>query len=615
MTTPIQPILISDAQAREMFGLELNVPFQQVILLSGDTTIQGNLSQGWTEETLESLGITGASGNTLILVDGNLTVTGTIGPADESFTHLLVLGNVQCEVLKSYDEFIFITGDADIKYALDGFYNHGAITISGITRVPFVLNSDHSMSIKPEGATLINYYDNNERYLPYDFKAKDLERVIVPEVIDEQYGFGAKAFIDLLKAGKSPLKEGVRTTRQLQEDEMAQLGKGNTAVTELDLSAKKLKSFPGNISSIPTLKKLILNENIISVVPAAIKELVNLEELHLEGCGLKNLPDEIGQLQQLRVLNVANNPGIQLPESINQLTSLRTLIVYNNITFEFPSNLAGLNKLEELNCYHNSAAAPVEFPVWLTQLRALKRLNIGDNSFKAIPESILELQQLEELSLDTALCYVNELPDLSKLKKLKVLRAGGMRTYITRPAAKQSLLKSFFTITSLEELYIHHHGLWKETAMSEGIYEEMQQNLTHDPERLNDLDARLSNISGSNDKTGVLRNNLTTTHLEGISNLQQLNMLDLSWNGLTSLPDEIFTLKNLQFLNLQHNRLTISERSRIASNLPACVIDFRNNEPENETSEPEIIMEWQSMNKQLKFANMLRIVMGDRENY
>lgn len=616
-----KPIFLTREETEQRLDLSPYVLFtdidiQKVILLDGDTYIKGDLSQQWAEATLETLGEDTDLEDILILVNGNLTVAGTIKPSDEYFPHLLVIGNVQCDVLQSYDEFIHITGNADITWAFDGNYNHGSIVIEGITRVPYLLNYEHHSSIKPEGAILINYYDDRDKYFVYDYTITDLERIMVPAVLDENKNLMQFDFIELLKTGKSPLKEGVRPAYIMLLDELNQLSSGNTTIQELDLSEKKLREFPAAITKITSLKKLVLNDNAIGSIPATIKDLVNLEELHLKNCDLKTLPIEIGLLPNLQVLYVSYNKNLILPESINQLSSLRVLDISYNIGFGLPASLTGLKNLEELACNQCCTDVPTEFPAAITQLTRLKWLFITYNSLKAIPESIQNLQNLEELGLDASLSYLNELPDLSKLKKLKTIHAHGLVPHHPYPVAKQSLLQSFFKITSLEELYIDRHGKREEVFINKNELAKIEQNLAHDPERFQEFIARLTdqpNEYWGTGKTGVIRDALKAEHLEGISGLQQLKALDLSFNDLSSLPAEILTLKNLQFLDLQYNRLPFSERFSIAKALPGCTIDFRNNTTDNETADTEEEKQWQAINTLIKEANTLMYAEDDRE--
>jgi Leucine-rich repeat (LRR) protein len=615
--TAVAPQFITLPEMKYRFDLNKYQPFDQfkfdkIIFFDGNAFIDGDLNQRWAEKTVNDLGGDPDLDNALILVNGNLTVAGAIHPSDDCFPFLLVLGNVQCDVLLSDDECIHIAGDADITYAFDGNYNDGSIVIEGKTRVPYVLNSNHSSKIHAQGAILINYYSDADDFFDYDYTVKDFERVIVSSALDKEGGLKPAV---LLMAGKSPLKKGARPARLILEEEIRQLGAGNNELTELDLTGKKLKEFPVTLTKLTSLKKLILDENTIESIPAGIKELVNLEELHLEKCALKNLPAEIGLLPKLKLLNVSHNSGLVLPEAINNLASLQVLNISYNTGFGLPADLYGLKNLETLDCHQCSTAAPIEFPLAITQLSGLKRLFIGSNSIVTIPDSILNLQNLEELDLNSSLCYLNSVPDLSQLKNLKSLHANGLFSYTTKPTPKQTLLRSFFTLTGLEALHLDRHGERKEKFIKMNDFEEMEKNLAHDPERLAELTAKLTrapNIVHGDGKKGTLREALKAEHLEGISRLQNLKMLDLSFNGLTSLPEEIFALKGLQFLNLQYNALPTSERSKISKNLPGCTIDFRDNRTDD-TADSEDVKQWQAMNTAIKEANALMNAKSDKK--
>jgi len=147
-------------------------------------------------------------------------------------------------------------------------------------------------------------------------------------------------------------------------------------------------------------------------------------------------------------------------------------------------------------------------------------------------------------------------------------------------------------------------------------FKEIEQNLSHDPERLAAFVSRLSivpNIIHGDGRKGIVREALKAAHLEGISNLQNLKVLDLSFNDLTTLPEEVYALKGLQYLNLRYNRLPTSERLTISKNLPGCTIDFRDNRVENETTDREDVKQWEAMNTRMKEANILMNAKDDRE--
>ncbi|MCD4664073.1 MAG: hypothetical protein K8R68_02305, partial [Bacteroidales bacterium] len=537
----------------------------------GDTHIQGDL-YNWFEKNLKDESI--ENGALLILINGNLIVEGTVSGFD-GFPLLFVTGNVQCDVLKNYDEDMYILGDAHIKYAFDGNYSEGSIKIEGTTYVPYLLNSDHYCKINPEGAVLINYYGDDNDSFDYDYTLEDFDRIMVPGLLDEDADLDQDKFIEMLKEGKSPLKKGVKTVKQIFEEELAEItnSKNIDKVTVLDLSEKNLKEVPKSIFKLKNLKILLLDNNEITEIPKEINSLKNLEDLYLNSCNIQKIPDEIFELKKLKILDLSWNYDLILPDKLGNLTNLKTLKLNYNQNFEFPSSTAELQNLEELEIYQYSDEKPIDFPEVITKLISLKKLNLGSNSFKTIPESFLNLQNLEELNIGSCLCYLNELPDLSKLKKLKILKADGSTSYITCPQPKQSLLNYFFNIIGLEELYIDRHGKSEETLKDEEL-QKLIKNLKHDPKRKAEVKACFK----KNDTVwkGVSRKSLKAEQLKGIGKLQNLKVLDLSFNGLKSLPEEIFTLKKLNKIDLEYNeKLPMEDLKRLYEAFPKAKINAK----------------------------------------
>lgn len=557
------PKLMSSEEINEQFDMSsYEVDYERVIFFDGDTVIAEGLSADWAREVLKDLNEDDSTDDILIMVNGNLNVEGNINIGDYH-PHLLVLGNVHCEVLKSGDDTIHITGDAHIKYAFYGYYNDGSIDIEGTTYVPYVLNSDHASSVKPSGAVLINLYSDHNDFFEYDYTSGVLAEVMIPDVFDKEE-VNVWKFIDLVKAGKSPFKEGAKPMRLVYEEELNKIVSGNIeAILELDWSDKKLTVFPEAIGKLKFLKKLTISNNNISTIPAVIAELENLEELYMSSCGITNISEAIGKLKKLRIWDLSTNYHLEkIPESIGDLSNLECLKV-DHIPVVFPESLARLEKLEEISMYscYRDNEKPGILPAVITKLKNLKSLDLRECFIEELPEDFLNIQTLEAFSWTGGRLRSASFPDFRKFKNLKKLVI----------AKKFNFWKKFiFEMPSLEYLDIRSNQEQKEYFTQDTIdlwekmmpekSEEFRRSITH---MLNnkqlEADGRFSCIISAAMKAEDLRD---------INKLPNLKYLDLSSNKLTDLPDTFFELKKLEYVNLVYNNFPDELKQRIIQSFP-----------------------------------------------
>ena len=179
-------------------------------------------------------------------------------------------------------------------------------------------------------------------------------------------------------------------------------------------------------------------------LPPGLGRLVNLEALEI-ACleKLEDLPEELGQLQKLEELVIDNGNGcamnVALPRSVGRLANLRVLRLYgaldgrdvgaaeparNAPSKALPDTLAELQSLEELDLGRNGIKA---VPRQVAALRGLKTLSLDYNDIRQLPPFVGDLPNLRELSVN-ANGGIALPPSLARIKGLKVFMGNNRLT-------------------------------------------------------------------------------------------------------------------------------------------------------------------------------------------
>ena len=195
------------------------------------------------------------------------------------------------------------------------------------------------------------------------------------------------------------------------------------------------------------------------------------------------------------ILDVAGKGLDTLPSAWLSTPSLRELRAGFNRLHRLPAELSACTKLEALHLNHNLLG---ELPSSLSSCASLRVLNLSAHPLARFPESIAQLSNLESLHLrNTALEAVSP--------------------HFRAPAGLMFLSLAQNNISALPEGCFHSGG-----------------------------QLRILDLS---------RNRLRL--LPSLSNLREARELDLSYNQLEHLPDDLCELENLEVLRLQGNRLQL----------------------------------------------------------
>ncbi|CAI8611456.1 unnamed protein product [Vicia faba] len=148
----------------------------------------------------------------------------------------------------------------------------------------------------------------------------------------------------------------------------------------------------------------LLRSEMVSSTPPEVDESVprgggqhwtSLAVLSICGCGLSVFPVELTQLPHIEKLYLNNNKLIVLPPELGELRSLRVLRVDNNMLVSVPVELRQCVELVELSLEHNKLVRPLLDFRAMAELRVLR---LFGNPLEFLPE-ILPLHKLRHLSL------------------------------------------------------------------------------------------------------------------------------------------------------------------------------------------------------------------------
>ncbi|CAF0920082.1 unnamed protein product [Adineta ricciae] len=278
--------------------------------------------------------------------------------------------------------------------------------------------------------------------------------------------------------------------------------------------------------------------------PKSSRPLVHpfLQIINLSFNHIKTVPANIHYLRFLHTLDLSYNYLTTLPTSIGALEQLRVLLLDHNRLKILPNTFTRLSHLETLNLSFNQFQSIDTFK----NLSNLKHFYMNSNPLQTFPLLLYTCSNLQHISLsniqlqrinEITLDYFTQFPQLKRLDLSK--------NHLTNDFL--SSIKQFFDL--LEELYLHSNQLTNIFSL-----------LSH-MKSLQLLDLSSNSLSkipqDVHAKLEVLR--LSTNQIELSStdcvHLQHLIQLDLDHNQVSNIPKEFLACAQLQILNISSNPL------------------------------------------------------------
>ncbi|KAG7228658.1 hypothetical protein INR49_008434 [Caranx melampygus] len=241
-------------------------------------------------------------------------------------------------------------------------------------------------------------------------------------------------------------------------------------------------------------------------------------------------------------------PG--LPDTVFELTELQSLKleIINNVTI--PASISQLEDLQELSLCQCSLKLHTTATSFLKENLKVLRVKFDDN--RELPNWMYGLRNLEELYLTGSLS-----PDASKnivlesLREMKCLKTLSLKSNLTK------ILQSIVDVSShLQRLSLHNDGT--KLVMLNNL--KKMANLTElelvrcDLERIPHAIFSLTNLQELDLKENNIR---SIEEIISFQHLRKLTCLKLWYNGIMYIPEHIKKLGSLERLYFSHNKIEI----------------------------------------------------------
>lgn len=348
---------------------------------------------------------------------------------------------------------------------------------------------------------------------------------------------------------------------------------------ELTLRMSKIKIIASSTKTLPQLEKLDLSYNQLLIIPSWVGKLTMLTQLTMKSNQITEIPKWIGKLTRLTTLDLYSNHLVKLSDSMSNLTQLTDLDVSDNKIQMLPNWLGQMTNLAYLRTNYNFIK---EYPISISNLRRLQKLDLSNMGLEKIPDSLKTLTQLETVNFNEN--KLTDLPDwissftkldefnlssncfshipvaLTRMTWLKDLDLGNNQLSDTADWLGNSTqlypLRNLHSLTSLSlsgnnfpfiGYWIGYLRRLKKLYLG---YNYSLKKISYNISQLSELNTL--NIAGAG--LQAIPN--------GIRNLPRLKILDLHNNRILSLPDWLFNLPKLKELDISNNCLVTASYDR-----------------------------------------------------
>ena len=370
-----------------------------------------------------------------------------------------------------------------------------------------------------------------------------------------------------------------------------------STLVSLKVQNNRLTTLPASFSELKALKYLNISNNKFVQLPTVICAIHNLVDLDVSFNEIDALPAELGQLSHLERLVAVGNSLVTFPDTFSSLASLRELDVRRNsltnlnAVYALPNlaifqadnnNLVVLDaqlgpKVREFGVPHNSITRFTLAPLSascsayslsvldlshaklstlaedaLAQLTNLHTLNLSYNKFSRLPETLESLGNLRNFSCTDNVLTV--LPSgIGRLQNLQVLNVHNNNL--------KELPSGIWQCKNLRELNVSSNLLesFPETpfSMLDALAMPVDGEPTDGMSSPNHVGEDRLPLSKSLKKLLLCDNQLDEEIFESVSMLEELRVLNLSFNDIYEVPT--WTISKNQYLEelyLSGNNLT-----------------------------------------------------------
>ena len=282
-------------------------------------------------------------------------------------------------------------------------------------------------------------------------------------------------------------------------------------------------------------------------------ELPKLEKLSIESCKIRNIPARaFSGLENLKSLKIESHSSVLMDVDVDSLkrnSRLAELAMPKNNIWSLPSGLlCDLHNLRLLNLSHNHLMEIADIGLSSCRISVVV-LDVSNNFISALADGDLNwMPTIEKLDISH-----NSMNQISENSFEGVLNLREINLSYNQLSSLPSNL--FNNSLGLEKVELQNNAI--------GI---VNQSLFYG---LTDL--RFLNLS---------HNDISTHHIskETFSSMASLIVLDLSFNRLTKLPDDVFaSLTSLTTLHLQNNNIHKIDGNAFANQVQLKGVDLSQN--------------------------------------